>query len=659
MDKEYLYINGSSVSAGGGFEEYQYRQDIRDAYTKKGIELPQTQVECSFGYYIAKELNLTLINHSKSGGGIDRMIRTTYDWIRKNRIKSKKTIFILEPQTGIRLDWFVKEWNDYGVLNAHLNEKGKYPFTLVKDWFTDDNGEQNLWNQKYEDSINGFFENFYDETVYLRNELSKLIFFISYLNQKNIDYIISLPDFIPTDLQIELNNITPKNSNINSFLNSMNIWMYSLTNKILISDEINSNDNHIGFFGNKVIAKKLLDFINKRVLNYCLPYDSLSVQRTFLFNDLLLNRVTSESSIIDFIPFEGISIQSFSDTDYVKTFTTQLINHPSYQISKNNPKIPVVFFHEHEALDSFEYEIFEKTVSKILNIQSKKIILIDTNVINRSGVINLPLKSKIKQFEIPLFDSSVEKTKKFTFLNNKSQKIRFETFDKVLKNYENNITKLNEDSLVTYRNYKDENKGPSPDISEVSEYINTSGYYKFYNDYEFYKTINLPWVVDNFLIGGEYQKMFKQQNILYGQSYFSIVLETSWYYYDLDITYYDTKFLAISEKGLIPFCSNNLPFIIHDKRYYKQLESIGFDFSYLKTIFDIDYNKNTLAKNFNSIDKFLSYLKNNTLDKIKEDYDSVLYILEKNRDILEKIQSKDLDTETLDFIEKIKKEKYE
>lgn len=662
MDKNYLYINGSSISAGGGFEEYKYRKEIRDIYKSKGIELSETQVECSFGHYISKEYNLQLINHSKSGSGIDRMIRTTFDWIIKNKLKSKETLFILEPQIGIRLDWYVEEWKEYGILNAHLNEKGEYPSTLVKDWFTDDSGEQNLWNEKYENHISGYLNNFYNENVFLKNEIYKLIFFVSYLNDNNLDYIISIPDLVDEDLKIELNKVVPSKSKLNSFLKNMDLWSYCLNNKWLISDEIDFDDNHIGFEGNQKIAKKIIEFIDKNNqinLNYFIPYDSVSTQKCFSFQNVKLNRFDNfDSTKIHFIPFDGIRIDLESE-DAITFFKDSIITHLNYEFSKSNTHIPVIFFHEHEPLNSKNYQIFISIVSSLLGIQSNKIILIDTNIIDRDGVLNIPLEMKIKQFEIEVNKNNLEKTHKFSFLNNKSGKLRIESLDKVLKIYKNDVSLLLDENIITYRNYDENIQGPSNDVSDIEHFMKESQYYKYHNTYDFYKNIGFPWTIDNFKIGGEYKQMFKNQEILYGKSYFSIVLETTWDYYNIDHVSSDTNFLAISEKGLVPFCSGNLPFIIHDKTYYNKLESIGFDFSYLKTIFDINYKTNSLKKNFIELDKFLSYMKNSDLNTIKKDYESVSDVLNKNIKLLKFIESKKINNNLLEFIKKIKRIKFE
>lgn len=257
-NKKYLFINGTSISAGGGFEEYQYRKDVRDLYQKKGIDLPKNQIECTYGYHLSKILNLKLINKSKSGSGIDRLIRTTFDWIFKNEDKLNETIFVLEIQSGIRLDWYVREWDTYGIVNAAMNEQGEFPFTLVNSWFIDDKYEQNEWNEKYYNTITDWFNNFFNIDEHFNNELIKTICLISFLKLKNIDFIISYHKSMGNTEAKKIENLL-KNENILSDVldGEINIWEYCKKNKQLISDEVESDDFHIGFYGNKEVAEKI------------------------------------------------------------------------------------------------------------------------------------------------------------------------------------------------------------------------------------------------------------------------------------------------------------------------------------------------------------------------------------------------------------------
>lgn len=262
MSKKYLYSNGSSLLQGAGFEPKELRPDIRVKYEEKGIELPEEQLKCSFPYIISEKLNLECINESKSGIGVDALIRTTFNWIEKNQDKLQETLFLLEIPAGIRLDWYIKKWKEFGIVNA-ANMNGKYPFTLVKNWFLDNPEEQVKWNTEFYEPITQYFDNFYDESIFRKIEDSKLLFFLSYLNQKGIDYIVGLSPIENSFISDEVNQVIPTNRNLNIFFDNNTIWRYCEQKRWLISDEVDFSDSHIGFFGNQYIADKLVEYITK------------------------------------------------------------------------------------------------------------------------------------------------------------------------------------------------------------------------------------------------------------------------------------------------------------------------------------------------------------------------------------------------------------
>lgn len=265
--KKYLYANGSSVLIGAGFEPKHLRPEIRQKYEDKGVELPESQVECSFPYMLSQKLGLECINQSKSGIGLDALVRTTFEWMEKNHDKFDETLFLIEIPAGIRLDWYVKKWNEYGIINAHKNNQGEYPFTLVKDWFTDDPEEQIKWNLEFDEPITQYFNNFYDEDVFRKQEDAKLLFFLSYLEQIGIDYFVSLPNLGEDFVKEQIYKVVPEYKNLNIYLNHSTVWRYCEDNRWLISDEVDDNDSHIGFFGNQKIATKLYEYITQNGVN--------------------------------------------------------------------------------------------------------------------------------------------------------------------------------------------------------------------------------------------------------------------------------------------------------------------------------------------------------------------------------------------------------
>lgn len=254
--KFYLYTNGTSVTAGGGFEEYEYRTDVRNAYSKKQIELPKLQLECSYPFYIANELNVKLINDAKSGSGVGRLVRTTYNWINKNKHKIKDTLFLLEFQLGVRIDFYMSEYNDYLVLNAHLSDDNEIHWTLVKEWFKQDKGEVNLINEKYKEKIETYLYNFWNILEQERRDRMETELLIGYMDSLKLDYIVSI-DYNTSSLMEKI--IYSKS--VKNILDGATILQYANHNKLIIYDEVDVNDNHISYTGNQLIGKKIGEYI--------------------------------------------------------------------------------------------------------------------------------------------------------------------------------------------------------------------------------------------------------------------------------------------------------------------------------------------------------------------------------------------------------------
>jgi hypothetical protein len=399
-------------------------------------------------------------------------------------------------------------------------------------------------------------------------------------------------------------------------------------------------------------------------LNYYHPYDGITTEFMFNFDGLELNRISDfNSSEIDFIPFDGVRLSNLQGDEQINLFLNELKSNGSFQKGLESNNLPIVFYHEHETLDSMAYHTINNIVSKELNVDKKKIVILDANLLNRKNVLNFPLDIKIKQFKIEVNESNISKTKKFSFLNNRTRKLRVQILDKILTRY-NNIELLRSENIITFRNFKENDdlnipKGPSTDISSIEDFIEESKYYTFNNNFEFYNSIDLPWVIDDFNVGHEYNKMYEKQNYIYSTTCFSIITETENRWLDLDCNRNEKDYLPLTEKALVPLSYGNLPFIIHSSDYYNRLEDVGFDFSYLKTLFDIDYKTNTLKENFNCLDKFTKYFVENDFEKVKEDYYSFKTIIENNKRVLKDIQQNKYTENVSNFIEQLKNKKYE
>lgn len=623
-NKKYLYVNGSSVSAGGGFEPKTFRTDIRDSYREMGVSLPGTQTECSYPYMISQQLGLTLINESKSGSGVDRLIRKTLQFIFENADKINDTIFILELQMGLRLDWYVEEWGKYGVLNASYNpfefnrNNTNYPFTLVQEWHVDDVEEQNKWNQKYNNDIKGYLNNFFNHDIHFKRESDKILMFISFLNQLKLDYLISIPEHLSDNYKNILSNILPDKNNLNKLFMGMELWKFSEKFKLLIRDEVSHSDNHLGYAGNKKISKILTSYINNineyklKIFKIYSKNDFKFFKNFFINHDVLFQQVfdTKDSNCIVLNNIDT----NFNETDF--SIVSKIKD--DIDIGLVNKKFLICYHHEKMNQNVFENKI--NTLKSILKIDESQIILIDSSVNKKDNVnIEVPLEFKLKQYNEYYSDFFIKnkenilyknKIKKFTFLAGKSNINRAFVFDKIVYHF-GDIEKLKSENIIAMNfSYSTNSFFNKNDFKlKGNELIN----------------LELPWEVDDHIDIYSLEKQNISIHKHYQNSIFSIICETHSEYepYDFSLDYLinqDIRFtnFQISEKSILPILNGNLPFIVHDGLIYQKLEDIGFDFSYLKNIFGINYKTNSFKQNADSIELFINYIKSKSIEELNE-----------------------------------------
>ena len=253
---KYLVTNGSSVTKGGGFENYQYRQDVRDFYKSKGIDVP-IQEECTYTYHLSKLLNSQPINLAKCGSGMRRLVRTSYDWIYNNLDKIEDTTFIFELQDGVRMEIFLTEYNKFGVVNGFIGEpEWGEDYHMVMNWFEDDISPDEL-TQKYKSRLNMYHQNFWSWDYEEQRTWREVNMFFAFVEKMNLNYYVSIAEH-NVDKVYTMN----KNRVIN-LKGHTDIWTLAEKDKLLISNEIGFDDNHIGLKGNKIVAETLLEFINE------------------------------------------------------------------------------------------------------------------------------------------------------------------------------------------------------------------------------------------------------------------------------------------------------------------------------------------------------------------------------------------------------------
>lgn len=233
---------------------------------------------------------------------------------------------------------------------------------------------------------------------------------------------------------------------------------------------------------------------------------------------------------------------------------------------------------------------------------------------------------------------NLEKTrdKKFCFFNFKTDTaLRHIVFSELIHNYNYNIDSILKDGIITFRqgvnlpvyndNFIMKNYSGEP-IIDIYKKANILGKIFRLPDLDENKEIIEPGIAQNF-----HKDLFLHMK----KSYFSIVCETKFnheytyqkYWKNYDENYSPTQ-LQMSEKIMMPIGAQNLIWIVEDKNYYRKLEEYGFNFSYLKEIFGIDYLNNSFIKNLKETDKVIKYIKNNSNENIysiKKQYSHITF----------------------------------
>lgn len=313
-----------------------------------------------------------------------------------------------------------------------------------------------------------------------------------------------------------------------------------------------------------------------------------------------------------------------------------------------------IFFLFHE-VNTFEilHEKLDKIITS-LEIEPSKLFFYDSSLLSYL-TNNIPLELKLKQYSFPKFDFiENERKNKITFLNGNVYQFRLCLIDKLFHAYDNNVELIRSENLVSIRN--------------VDFLLNFGIENKYiYNDSSFYIKIfneQLPWIPsDNDFRGKEnsIELAYHQLIEYHGSSIFSIISETQSNTFYIDsitgkLTINDDESLStyqIGEKTITGILGMSFTILVVDPIYYKELENIGFDFSYLKSIFGIDYKNISFLEFYNSLDGIFKFIKESTIDELNKLRNDYLEILIHNKKLMENVVHGDFSQTELEFFKKL------
>ena len=245
-----FYVNGSSFTEGGGLEEESIsKKSVSLQYKKQHNVIWENRKEVNWGNRLSKIIKIKCINESKSGAGVERLVRKTYEFIFNNWDIKDKFFIILELPSPDRIELFLNKANDYYILN--LQNKNTNFISSTRDYFTEEykkfDEEHHNIMQKY---MNNHFS--YEEKVLSDDRLTIGLYSFCKLNKIKV--------YLDRTTHFYFQNTIDKND-----LLFKDVYNWCIDKNLTIANEISGSDplsnKHPGFFGHIEYAKELAKFL--------------------------------------------------------------------------------------------------------------------------------------------------------------------------------------------------------------------------------------------------------------------------------------------------------------------------------------------------------------------------------------------------------------
>jgi GTPase SAR1 family protein len=245
-----IYANGCSFSCAGGLNYELIRREYKDILN---ISI-DNYIEYAYPNVIANLLNINIFNDAESGGSLNRIIRTTYQYIYNNQIDISNTLFILEVPPGWRdeiysnkLDRFMNvTWGTINILDNNFGDIA--------------NGDNILDIKEVHSNLVSSFNNFTNTDIEIQKSMNNFLGLLSFMKLQNIKFVI----IDNAGFETFLKSINYKNNFDFIWFEDKQMHIWFMESKLTISDELGIKiDGHAGIEGNIKIAEIILKYLSK------------------------------------------------------------------------------------------------------------------------------------------------------------------------------------------------------------------------------------------------------------------------------------------------------------------------------------------------------------------------------------------------------------
>lgn len=268
-----LYCNGCSTMAGGGLEVI--KTDLLKYYKDRyGVEW-KSERDIMWPKLVADHFGMQIYDYSKSGAGVERFIRETYEFIQANPDIIDETIFFIEcPVIWNKVDVWSNDDNDYLICNTDLeyDDRGKMlnklkNIHLCKDYFYQTKEEIAELEKRIKPELKAAMFKTWNPKQYTQKIMQNLVGLISFMRLRELEFYI-LPNAIDINyLQKNVKNIYDNFLDLEidgeKHQSDFHNWQGQ---RYTISKETNDIfiDTHGGYFAHKRWAEEVIKKLKEK-----------------------------------------------------------------------------------------------------------------------------------------------------------------------------------------------------------------------------------------------------------------------------------------------------------------------------------------------------------------------------------------------------------